>query len=312
MKNNWIQLLLCLALSSSIWLIHNLSQSYVSVVSVPVVARSNLTARAELSSTDATITAQVRATGFRHLKLASKGRQRPVRIDFKPEDFRHEDGDIYSIPVSNLYKYSDVIFGDGVSIESFVSDAPRFLFNSVTYKKVPVQRVQSISYRPQYMATQGMSIHPDSVFVYGETSRLDNIDRILTRPIELSDLSASAHGTVKLDAPAGVRLSDSEVTYSLEVSRYVEVRAEVKIHTRNVPSNMRLSVLPSTAEVVFRCVFPTAVDPSQTATFYVDYKDFASSLTGRCVARCDDLPSTVISYSVVPEVFDCIINSSGW
>ncbi len=311
MKSNWIQLLLCVVLSSSIWLIHNLSQSYVSVVSVPVVARSNLAARAEQSSTDATVTAQVRASGFRHLKLASRGK-RPVRIEVSPEDFRHDHDDIYSIPITNLYKYTSAIFGDGVSVESFVSDAPQFLFNSVTYKKVPVQRVQSISFMPQYMATRGMTIHPDSVLVYGETSRLENIDRILTRPIELSDLSASAHGTVRLDAPVGIRLSDSEVVYSLDVSRYVEVRSEVKIQTRNVPSNVRLSVLPSTAQVVFKCVFPTAADPSRTAEFYIDYDDFANSLTGRCVAHADNLPSTVISYTIEPDVFDCVINTSGW
>ena len=311
MKSNWIQLLLCLALSSSIWLIHNLSQSYVSIVSVPVAARSNLAGRAELSSTDATVTAQVRASGFRHLKLSSV-RRRPVRISFSPEDFRHDGGDVYSIPVANLYKYAAPIFGDGVSIESFISDDPEFLFNEVTFKKVPVQRVQSVSYRPQYMATREMTVHPDSVLVYGEESRLENIDRILTRPIELKDLSASAHGTVRLDGPIGVRLSDEEVVYSLDVSRYVEIRSVVKVEARNVPPGMHLSVLPSTAEVVFRCMFPTASDPSESATVYVDYDDFTKSLTGRCIARCDNLPSGVISYSVTPEVFDCIINSSPW
>ena len=58
MRNNWVQFLLCLLLSSAIWLIHNLSGSYVGLVSVPVQAKSNIEAHSEMSTTDATVTAR--------------------------------------------------------------------------------------------------------------------------------------------------------------------------------------------------------------------------------------------------------------
>lgn len=311
MRNYWVQLVICLLVSSGIWLLHNLSQSFVSVVSVPVVARTSLPARAELSATDATITAQVRASGYKHLRLAGKKR-RPVRIDFDPADFEHLRADLYAIPTARLYKYSTALFGEAATVESFISTDPQFLFNEVTHKKVPVQRVQNLSFEPQYMATREMSVSPDSVYVYGEPSRLEYIDRILTRPIELRDISASVHGTVRLDAPVGVRLSDNEVVYSLDVVRYVEMRRQVKIQTRNVPSHMSLSVLPSNAEVVLHCVFPMASDPFDKMEFYVDYGDFRESISGRCVAKCSGVPSGVIDWTIEPEVFDCIITSGEW
>lgn len=298
--------MLCLLLSAGIWLIHNLSQNYVSIVSVPVIAESNIDGRAHTSITDDTISAQVKASGFKHFGLA-RTHKRPRTVYFSPSDFRHEDGNIYSMPTSSLYKYAEDIFDDGVSIESFVSESPRFAFPEVTNKRVPVRTVHSISFYPQYMATGEMSLQPDSVLVYGEPSKLEYIDNILTQPIELRNLRSSVHGEVELDVPSGVRLSAEEVIYSLDVSRFVEIRDEVKVGTRNVPSGVELSVLPSTASVVYKCVFPVTTDPTETTEFYVDYRDFSGSITGRCIALPDGLPSNVISYSITPSVFDCIV-----
>ena len=109
MRNNWVQFLLCLLLSSAIWLIHNLSGSYVGLVSVPVQAKSNIEAHSEMSTTDATVTAQLRASGFRHIMFALK-HKRPLVVTFSPSDLKYLGEDKYSIPSSSLYKYSTAIF----------------------------------------------------------------------------------------------------------------------------------------------------------------------------------------------------------
>lgn len=308
MKKDWLQFLLCFLLSAAVWLIHNMSQSYVNLVSIPVLAKSNIDAHSDLSTTDATVTAQVRASGFRHFVL-SKRHRRPVTVSFTNTDFRHAGEDRYYIPSSALYKYVSSFFGDGATVESFVSDGLTFTFPSTDFKKVPVVCVHSLDYKSQYMAVSAMSVQPDSVYVYGEPSRLENVDRVLTRPVELHELDADAHGTVKLEVPRGVRLSGETVKYSLNVSRYVEIRREVKIGTRNVPSGVSLSVLPSTASVVIRCSFPVGADPDKNASFYVDYNDFTNSITGRCVVKVSGLPSGVMDYTVSPEVIDCFIDA---
>ena len=61
----WVQFLLCVLFSASIWLVLNLSLDYVAIVSVPVTARSNIEGRAALSQSEATVTAQVSASGYR-------------------------------------------------------------------------------------------------------------------------------------------------------------------------------------------------------------------------------------------------------
>ena len=121
-----------------------------------------------------------------------------------------------------------------------------------------------------------------------------------------SDVKGSLHGEIALDAPEGIRLSDNTVSWAVEVSRYVELEAELPVIGRNVPAGSVFSIYPSKARVVFRCVFPVISDPSSTAVCYVDYKEFAGSLTGRCIIHCDNLPGGVISWSALPEVAECV------
>ena len=307
MRNNGVQFLLCLLLSSAIWLIHNLSGSYVGLVSVPVQAKSNIEAHSEMSTTDATVTAQLRASGFRHIMFALK-HKRPLVVTFSPSDLKYLGEDKYSIPSSRLYKYSTAIFGHGVAVESFILEGLSFTFPSVSFKKVPVVNVGYLDFRSQYMALSPMSLQPDSVYVYGEPLRLDNVDRVLTKPLEIYDINTDLHGSVKLEVPKALRLSHESVTYSLAVSRYVEVKKEMRIEVKNVPSGVTMSVLPSTADVVLKCVFPLSVDPCLNASLYVDYKDFANSITGRCVVKASGMSSAVINYTTEPEVVDCLIN----
>ena len=148
----WVQFLLCVLFSASIWLVLNLSQNYVAIVSVPMTARSNIEGRAALSQSEATVTAQVAASGYRHVVLARR-HKRTGQVDFAAADFRYLGGDRYAIPNTSLYRYAAQIFGEGVTVESFISEDPVFSFPEETYKKVPVRAVLDVDFAPQYVKT---------------------------------------------------------------------------------------------------------------------------------------------------------------
>ncbi|MBR3013114.1 MAG: hypothetical protein IKH60_07375 [Bacteroidales bacterium] len=301
--------LLSLLLAFSIWISHNLSLQYSSVVSVPVIALSNIEGHQAESSNTSPVVARCRTTGYRLLRKNRMSRRGQLRVYFSPDDLHQEDEDLYYITSNELSGYFSEIFGDNVQLESFVSSRVQFRFPAENHKTVPVQAVSVVSFKPQYMALGAMKIVPDSVVVYGEPLHLQNIDRVVTEAITLQNLSSGAHGMARLEAPkGGIRLSVSEVSYALDVTRYVELHREVKVGTRNVPAGRDLTVYPSVVDVVFRCVFPLAYDPTEGVSFYVDYNDFASSINGRCVPRDSGLPSSVIDYSVEPKVLECIEN----
>lgn len=301
---NWQYFLGCLALSASIWLIHNLSHMQTDVITVSVLAESNIPGRAARSGDAVSMTARCKASGFRLIYLGRKSEAITVRFD--PEDLVHEEGDWFSISSSQLYRYVNDIFGPGSSVESFLFDKLRFRFIRELNKKVPVNVVSALSFRPQYMQNGDIAVQPDSVLVYGPADLLANVNFIRTRAIERSDIKGSLHGEVALEAPEGVRLSDDAVSWAVDVSRYVELGTELPVSGRNVPAGTAFSIYPNRVKVVFRCVFPVVADPTASVVCYVDYREFAGSLTGKCIVHCDNLPRGVISYTVQPEVAECV------
>lgn len=310
-KSSVIWPVLCVLLSAGIWLIHNLSQSYTNVIGLRIVAESNIAGRSAVSSSDALITAQVRASGFRQFRLGIMATH-PRKVRFSPLDFSYDKKtDTYTLLSASLYKYASDIFGDEVTLEGLVSSEPEFTFARESYKKVPIQRVQELSFAPQYMALGSMRLASDSVLVYGELSKLDAVERVLTHPIELHSLSGNARGEVRLETPQGMRLSAESVAYSLDVTRCVELTAELPVQARGVPAGLELKVLPSSVRIRLKCSFPVVSNPCEKLSVYVDYKDFARSLSGRMIPELEGLTSSVISYSLSPEVLECMSAKAG-
>lgn len=304
MKSSWINFLACLLLSAVIWLFHNLSQQYADIVNVTVIPSSNIAGRAENASSEVTVSARCKASGWRLVALERDRKSRKVFFD--SSDFGKPVDDNFTINAANLFKYTKDIFGDDVTVESFVTDAVSMKFLAENHKKVPVVAVMTATYKAQYMAKGPAVMTPDSVFIYGDEDRLSSIDAVYTKQMNFKDLRSSVHSEVRLEKPSGVRVSHEKATCALEVTRFVELRSRVNIGTRNVPAHTHLTVLPSSADVVYRCVFPMNGNPVDRTEFYIDYKEFAGSIGGTCLIHYDGLPDGVIDVKIDPEFCECV------
>lgn len=286
-------------------MVMNLSRMNTDVESVKVLAVSNIDGYASESSEEVTITARCKASGFRLIKLGASST--PVRVVIDAGDLQKEGADCFSIEASKLYRYVPEIFGQGVNIESFLTTKSVFKFTPVNYKKVPVVPVKYTDFRPQYMASGPLKLEPDSVLVYGESSKLVLIDRVVSEPLTLRDIHRDERGIIKLETPTkGVRLSNDIVEYSLPVSRYVELRSEMKVSAEGAPEKSSLSIYPSSVNVTFRCEFPLKADPTESASAKIDYRKFRHSATGQCVVYIDDLPEGVIDVRIEPQICECV------
>ena len=289
-----------------IWFLSNMSRSYSGVLGVPVVAECNLQGYSNVSSNSSMLSVRCRAGGFRLLQEETRRSRRPVRVAFDRADLRHDTGERFFVTGNVMNNYLRQIFGDKVDVEDIVTDTLYFMFSPENNKRVPVNFAGDFSYRTQYMASGPLRLVPDSVTVYGEKARLDLVDHVSTNQMYLDDVHETQHGTLRLRRIKGVRLSDEIVSYELPVSRYVEMRSELPVTVRNAPGGRHLDVFPSRATVILHCTFPVGRNPFESFELYIDYEDFASSLSGRCVARVTDLPRGVLDYRVDPAVFDCI------
>lgn len=297
---------LSLLLAFGVWLLYNMNQSYSATLQSRVYLKSNLPGYFPRSSDPVTVEARCRATGYDMLRNRRRMRRKSVTIQVDPDQLTLDGEGRFVLSSNALGAHIGELFGTEVRLESFIAPTYAFSFPQENHKTVPVIPVSYLTFRPQYMLRDGLKLQPDSVIVYGEPAYLESIERIYTHRISATNLQATQVGHVKLESPRGLRLSESEVGYSIDVVRYVEIRKTVSLSVRNVPAGKDLSIYPSTAEVLFRCVFPLTTDRTGDVSFYIDYGDFLHSVTGKCVARTDALPAGVISWSMQPEIFECV------
>jgi len=302
----WIVFVLSVALAFLVWFLVNMSQQYSGTISVPVVAQCNIEGHGPESSNTVLVSARCRTEGFRLVREYSRRERKVVKVKFNKADLRRTGTDVYSVIGGAKNSYVDQFFGEDAQVEAFITDTLSFIFPVENHKKVPIEVPLSVSCRSQYMQSGPFRTIPDSMMVYGPEERLDAVERVVTSRLVLSDLSSSQHGLLKVTPIKGVRMSADEISYELPVSRYVELTASVPVEVMNAPSGHTLQVYPPTAQVYLRCAFPIVKDPLASFKLYVDWKDFSSSLSGRCAPRVQRLPAGVLEYQVEPEVFDCI------
>ncbi len=298
--------LLALLLAFSIWLIHNLSLKYNDYLTASVKAQCNIEGHTNVSLNSSDVIARCRATGYKAIMSDIKAGRKPVTVAFDPSVMRYMEDDLFYVLASDLTEYTHLIYGDGVTLEYFVSDTIFFRFPEVDHKKVPVHPVYTVSYMPQHISKGNLEVIPDSVVLYGESRVLENIDRVLTEPIKHSSLSSDIQGLVRLEKIKDVRLSVSEVHYLLDVCRYVEVKVTLPVTPVNVPADKKLIPFPSNANVMLRFSFPLESDP-EGLELKADYEEYIKSLSGMCTLTLGGEPKGLISYEVEPVAVNCVL-----
>ena len=304
---DWAVLLLALLLAFSIWVIHNMALKYNDNLQASVVAVSNIDGHASKSINDCMVTAKCRATGYKLLIYNLRHSGRNIEVAFPSSVIKHKAGDEYYILSSDLMAYSGQIFSNGIAVEYFNADTLFYRFPYENHKKIAVEAIFSLDYRPQYMSDGKVSIEPDSVIVYGDPLRLEDITSIKTKPIRHSDLHSDVNGTIALENIQGVRTSVPEIAYSIDVVRFTELRTVSPIRSINVPEGKTMSVYPSVARVRVKYEFPPVSGFSDEVSLTVDYNEFQESLSGKCRVVLASPKEGVISYEVDPPYAECII-----
>ncbi len=310
MKRNgrdWTVFFLSLLLAFSIWLIHNLSLDYSDFLTVRVAAEcENIEGHASVSSNSCEVVARCRTSGYNIIKSKIALNRTPVTVHFDRQSLARKGGEMFYVTGTQLNEAAHLIFGEKATVEYFLSDTLLFRFPYETNKRVPVFPVVSLDFESQYMSRGDLEIDPDSVTIYGEPYHLANVDRVFTENIKLQGLKTGIAGVARIERIKGVRLSENEVHYSMDVLRYVEITSETVIQVENVPQDKEMMIYPSRAEVIYKCVFPLISDVSQSV-FTIDYEDYINSRSRQCIPESAFIPEGVISYEIIPEIFECVL-----
>lgn len=309
-RKNLVVFLLSFLLAFSIWFIHNVSLRYSEILTATVSAESGISGRRIRSSNSCKVVARCRATGYSIIRNKMFGGGATVAVQIDAQSLRHRDADVFAFVPESMPEFGKMVFGASVSsVEYYLTDTLLFVFPEENSRKVPVVPIADIWCESQYMAPRGMEVKPDSVYIYGEPSKISGISRVFTKNLTLGELSSDARGTVDIEPVKGVRISETSVEYSVAVRRYVSEEVRLPVIVRNVPAGKSVAVYPSSVRSVVCCTFPVTAEPDSLNVLYVDYADFESSRSGKCIVRADVLPDGILSLRPESDVVQCVARS---
>lgn len=301
--------LFCLFLAFIIWSIDKLSENYTIYLQYKVSASAALEGRSGEADSENYLIVRGKATGFYILQHRYSGKNNTIYISPDRREIRRRAGvpDGFYILVKDVNDRLIQSFGNTLSVESFATDTLFYFFPGQTNKRVPVKPNFSLTFAPQYTQNSSAKLSPDSVTLYGESNILSKIDSVFTRPLNFQDLNKPLQGVVGLIPENGVRYSSEDISYFLDVVRYVENSIQVPVTFVNVPKGIILKSNPSEVTLYFREKFgETPLDAASIAP-EVDYHEFETSINGVVKVELNGNKKGVLSWRSDPPFVEVLV-----
>jgi YbbR domain-containing protein len=151
-------------------------------------------------------------------------------------------------------------------------------------KKVPVKIPSEISFENRFGLVGSPSFSPDSITITGAESIIEEIDEwIVQDTLRLSGVRDDISMDISLNKNDGViELSETEVTFTADVSEFTEGETTVYIRTRGLPRGQNVNYNPSSVTIKFDVPIEqfAAVEKVQPYEVYVPYSKIVEESSG--------------------------------
>lgn len=304
-------LVFSLLLAFFMWGMHRFSQPYSTFFNYKVNIESNIAGRAKYSSSYNSLVLRGKATGFyivqQRLGEKSNLGSLTLQVDSKLLKAVKERPDFFYLKSVDIKEKVQETLGNDFELESITTDTLYFQIARQANKKVPVAVKQNISFAPQYTALGKVQLRPDSVVVYGNESAIEGVDSVYTQLITEKDADKPVQGVVGIDPVRGVRFSEEQVYYSLQVGRYFEDRVTAKINVVNAPSSVNVIVAPQEVTLRYKMLFENKKEIDATDfQVVVDFNKIGPTNVAR--PYIVKSPGNIFSVDIEPVFVECIVN----
>lgn len=201
-------------------------------------------------------------------------------------------------------------------ILSMSPDEVDISFHKRIGKLVPLVLSQRPNIDQGYM-DQEVRLSPDSIMVYANAEVMGSIMSIAVGEFPKEKIKDSQTFSLPLLYPAGVMGKERTATVHVQVEELTEQTIEhLTIHTRNVPDDVRMILLPSTASL--RLTIPRKLNESlsEHLSLYVDYNDIRdnaevgtdSSVQHKLPLRLENVSNhKIYNYTIEPSHIQYIL-----
>lgn len=247
--------LVCLALSSFLWLLNSLEKHYTSRISVPVNYVDFPRDKQLSGPLPQQFDLMVDAYGYTLLSYK-------LRLAFSPVLINVSELVDNSLSIGNGYRYTIYTVNHKEEIEKQISseikilsikpDSLVFNFSKIISKRVRVKPNLQINLENQFSLKDEPSTTPESILASGPSNVLDTLKFVSTSYHEYNKLSRSIEEKINLQPILGLKFETLQVNLAVPVEQNTEVTFEVPIQVLNKPADVTLKTFPGKVKVTCR------------------------------------------------------------
>jgi YbbR domain-containing protein len=284
-KKDSIIFLICLAISTAMWLLLSLSETYTARITVPVKFTNVPNDRIIVSELISNIEMEVEAAGFSLVSYRLFSGFNPLNIDLENSTSNNEGN---SLTIEDTY-LKDQLTNKLSSQDRLVKIRPEKIsiaYSTKQYKKVPVVINDSLTFRKQYFLAEKVLIKPDSVELFGPAIYLEKIDRISATQVILSDVHESVSKKLNLILPDivnDVSLNTTVVDATWMIDQYTEGTVEVGVNSLGLKKHQSVRFFPDSVLLTYQ-VGLKQFEQITPSMFTVE-ADFTDSLVWKNMAK---------------------------
>ena len=172
-----------LVLATAIWLLIELSKSFISTATFRVnytnIPVDKLLQEKQISE----IAIELKAPGFQLIKY----KIRKHKISLSLTTVRKKNSTYYLLPSSQISYLNSQLSGE-TEIVNIVTDTIFVELGNNISKKVPVNPDLDLTFKLGYNLTDKLKLSPDSVTITGPEKYIDSVSEVRTEPVQLNDI----------------------------------------------------------------------------------------------------------------------------
>lgn len=239
-----------LVLSSLIWMLIELSKTYVTTVVFNVeytnLPKGKLVQKKPVSALELIIKGQ----GFTLLKYKAKKHKILLNLN---NIFKYKSVS-YLLPNKQITQLNSQ-FTNGIEVVSVLKDTIFIDLGRAVSKRVPVVPNLDIQYKAGYNLVEDLIISPDTVLITGSKKNIDSISKLETGPLKLDNVYENIEMVLDLKSPFKkneITMAANQVKISGKVDKFTEGTFKIPATIINVPEGVKVITFPKEIEVIYQ------------------------------------------------------------
>lgn len=292
-----------------IWLLITLSKEYVITINFPISYQKIPQDKLVQSTPQKTLEIAVKSSGFRILKTRLSSKE----ITINANNLTRKSGSNYYLLTRNQKNNIQKQIPKGIELQQILKDTLFLDLGSLVTKKLPVKTNLKIKYHIGYDLSEEIKISPDSIFVYGPDSYVNNLETIELLPLQLDDVKENFTTQVQIKVPKNIKnlkFSIKEITISGNVEKFTEGSLEIPYRIVNKPKDVTINTLAKEVTVVY-IIGLSHFNKITEDSFQIecDYSVSEKNNLNYLIPKLVNKSEFIKSYKIIPNKIDFLIQN---